>query len=79
MWHITLPSIRSTIVILLILRLGNFLDLGFEQIFLMLNPMNREMGEVFDTYVYERGILQGNFSYSTAVNLFKSTVESFWS
>ena len=74
MWHVTLPAIRSTIVVLLILRLGNFLDLGFEQIFLMLNPMNREVGEVFDTYVYERGILQGNFSYSTAVNLFKSTV-----
>ena len=74
MWHVTLPAIRSTIVILLILRLGHFLDLGFEQIFLMLNPMNREVGEVFDTYVYERGILQGNFSYSTAVHLFKSTV-----
>lgn len=74
LWHVTIPAIQSTIVILLILRLGNFLDLGFEQIFLMLNPMNREVGEVFDTYVYTRGLLQGDFSYSTAVNLFKSTV-----
>jgi putative aldouronate transport system permease protein len=74
MVHVTLPAIQSTIVVLLILRLGSFLDLGFEQIFLMLNPMNREVGEVFDTYVYERGIQQGNFSYSTAVNLFKSTI-----
>ncbi|MFD0676554.1 MULTISPECIES: ABC transporter permease [unclassified Paenibacillus] len=73
-WNITLPSIRSTIVILLILRLGNFLDTGFEQIFLMLNAMNREVGEVFDTYVYSVGIQDGQFSYSTAVGLFKSIV-----
>ncbi|MGM7719869.1 ABC transporter permease [Metabacillus sp. Hm71] len=74
LWHITLPSIRSVIIILLILRLGNFLDLGFEQIFLMLNAMNREVGEVFDTYVYTVGIRQGLFSYSAAVGLFKSVV-----
>lgn len=74
MWHITLPAIRSTIVVLLILRLGHFLDSGFEQIFLMVNPMNREVGEVFDTYVYSMGISQGKFSYSTAVGLFKSAV-----
>ncbi|WP_256223329.1 sugar ABC transporter permease [Paenibacillus sp. 1_12] len=74
LWHITLPAIRSTIIILLILRLGNFLDNGFEQIFLMLNAMNRNIGEVFDTYVYTSGILQGQFSYSTAVGLFKSVI-----
>ncbi|WP_035662830.1 ABC transporter permease [Halalkalibacter akibai] len=73
-WHITLPSIRNIIVILLILRLGNFLDLGFEQIFLMVNSLNREVGEVFDTYVYRVGLLQGQFSYSAAVGLFKSAV-----
>lgn len=74
LWHITLPAIRSVIVILFILRLGSFLDTGFEQIFLMLNSMNREVGEVFDTYVYNVGIQQGQFSYSTAVGLFKSIV-----
>jgi putative aldouronate transport system permease protein len=74
LWHITMPTLRSTIVILLILRLGNFLDTGFEQIYLMLNAMNREVGEVFDTYVYTSGILQGQFSFSTAVGLFKSAV-----
>ncbi|WP_046232942.1 ABC transporter permease [Paenibacillus algorifonticola] len=74
LWHITLPAIRSTIVILLILRLGNFLDTGFEQIFLMLNAMNREVGEVFDTYVYSVGISQGQYSFSTAVGVFKSIV-----
>lgn len=73
-WHITLPAIRSVIVILFILRLGSFLDTGFEQIFLMLNAMNREVGEVFDTYVYNVGIQQGQFSYSTAVGLFKSLI-----
>ncbi|MEK8126590.1 sugar ABC transporter permease [Paenibacillus filicis] len=74
LWHITLPAIRSVIVILLILRLGSFLDTGFEQIFLMLNSMNREVGDVFDTYVYDVGIQQGQFSYSTAVGLFKSLI-----
>jgi putative aldouronate transport system permease protein len=74
LWHVTLPSIRSVIVILLILRLGNFLDLGFEQIFLMVNALNREVGEVFDTYVYRVGMQQGQFSYSAAVGVFKSVV-----
>lgn len=74
LWHITLPAIRSTIIILFILRLGHFMDTGFEQIILMLNAMNREVGEVFDTYVYSVGINQSQFSYSTAVGLFKSVV-----
>lgn len=72
--HITLPAIRSTIIILLILRLGNFLELGFEQIYLMLNAMNREVGETFDTYIYTNGIQQGLFSYTTAVGLFNSSI-----
>ena len=74
LWHITLPAIRSTIVILFILRLGSFLDTGFEHIFLMLNPMNREVGEVFDTYVYVKGLTQAQYSYSAAVGMFKSVV-----
>jgi putative aldouronate transport system permease protein len=73
-WHVTLPAIRTTIVILLILRLGNFLDQGFQQIFLMTNALNRGVADVFDTYVYFAGITQGAFSYSTAVGLFKSVV-----
>jgi putative aldouronate transport system permease protein len=73
-WHVTLPAIRSTIVILLILRLGDFLETGFEHVFLLLNPMNREVGEVFDTYVYKMGLTMGQYSYSTAVGLFKSFV-----
>jgi putative aldouronate transport system permease protein len=73
-WHITLPSIRGTIIVLLILRMGNFLDRGFEQVLLMSNALNRNVAEVFDTYVYTMGITQGAFSYSTAVGLFKALV-----
>jgi putative aldouronate transport system permease protein len=71
---ITIPSIQSTIVIVLILRLGRFLDVRLEQILLMVNPINREVGDVFDTYVYLVGILQAQFSYSAAVGLFKSVI-----
>lgn len=74
LWHVTLPGIVSTIVILLILRMGFFLDNGFEHIFLMMNALNRDVADVFDTYVYNIGIIQGAFSYSTAVGLFKSAV-----
>lgn len=73
-WHITLPALKSTIVILLILRLGNVMDSGFEQIFLMLNPFNMESGNVLDTYVYFKGIQQANFSFATAVGLFKGII-----
>lgn len=74
LWHITLPHLKSTIVILFILRLGRFMDSGFEQVFLMLNSLNRNVGEVFDTYVYSVGLAGGQYSYSTAVGLFKSLV-----
>ncbi|MCC3357176.1 ABC transporter permease [Bacillus sp. REN16] len=74
MWHITLPAIKSTIIILLILRLGNVMDSGFEQIFLMLNPFNMDTGNVLDTFVYFKGIQQANFSFATAVGLFKGLV-----
>jgi putative aldouronate transport system permease protein len=69
MLHITIPVLKSVIVILLILRFGYFLDSGFEQIYLMVNAVNREVGEVFDTYVYTSGIQGGQFSYSTAFGL----------
>jgi putative aldouronate transport system permease protein len=73
-WHITLPALRSTIIILFILRLGQVLDLGFEHILLLQNPVNLNVADVFDTYVYRSGVLQGNFSYSTAVGIFKSAI-----
>lgn len=73
-WHITLPSISSTIVVLLILQTGQILNTGFEQLYLMTNSLNRSVAEVFDTYVYYTGILQGAYSYSTAVGLAKAIV-----
>jgi putative aldouronate transport system permease protein len=74
MWHVTLPTIRSTIVVMAILLSGNLLDTGFEQIYLLTNSLNRSVAEVFDTYVYFLGITQGAYSYSTAVGLFKAVV-----
>ncbi|GIO89003.1 sugar ABC transporter permease [Paenibacillus sp. FSL K6-1566] len=74
MWHVTLPAMRNVIMILLILRLGTILDTGFEQIYLMMNAPVTQVAEVFDTYVYRVGIRQGEFSYSTAIGLFKSIV-----
>ena len=74
LWHITLPAIRGTIVLMLILKVGSILNTGYEQIFLMANDLNASKAEVFDTYVYKRGIIMGQYSYSTAVGLFKSVV-----
>lgn len=73
-WHVTLPSIRGVIITLLILKIGNVLELGFEHIYLLLNAMNREVAEIFDTYVYTAGLKQGQYSYSTAVGFFKSFI-----
>ncbi|UDF15628.1 sugar ABC transporter permease [Bacillus pumilus] len=74
MWHITLPAIKSVIVVLLILKIGDTLELGFEHVYLLINATNREVAEIFDTYVYTAGLKQGQFSYSTAVGLFKAAV-----
>ncbi|SFS92468.1 sugar ABC transporter permease [Paenibacillus sp. 453mf] len=73
-WHITLPAIRSVIIILLILKIGDVLELGFEHVYLLLNSMNREVAEIIDTYVYTAAMKQGQFSYSTAIGFFKSFV-----
>ncbi|AOZ91786.1 ABC transporter permease [Paenibacillus crassostreae] len=73
-WHITLPGIRSVVIILLILRIGHIMDVGFEQVFLMTNGAVSEVADVFDTYVYRLGIKQGQLSFSTAVGVFKSLV-----
>ncbi|MEV0622158.1 ABC transporter permease subunit [Nonomuraea sp. NPDC050404] len=74
LWHVTLPAIAPTVVVMAILASGNLLDTGFEQIWLMTTSLNREVAEVFDTYVYYSGIQNGNLSYSTAVGLFKGVV-----
>ncbi|MDR6881396.1 ABC transporter permease subunit [Bacillus sp. 3255] len=73
-WHVTLPAIRPTILILLILRLGQMADVGFEQILLMINPLVISMAEVFDTYAYTQGILKGQISAGVTVGMFKGVV-----
>ncbi|GAA2677426.1 MULTISPECIES: ABC transporter permease [Nonomuraea] len=70
-WHVTLPAIRPTIVVMAILTSGNLLDASFEQLWLMTNSLNRSTADVFDTFVYYVGITQGGYSYATAVGLFK--------
>ncbi|MFS0726634.1 ABC transporter permease [Paenibacillus sp. 1P07SE] len=73
-WNVTIPSIIPTVIILFILGLGNILEVNFEQLWLMQNPLVLNVAEVFDTYVYKVGIQGGQFSYSTAVGIFKSFV-----
>ncbi len=74
MWHISLPSIMPAIVVLLLLRIGNLLDANIEQMLIFLNPLVRDVGEVFDTYIYRVGLLGSQFSYTTAIGIFKSVI-----
>ncbi len=73
LWYITLPGIMPVVMIILILNIGNMLNVGFEHIFLLLNSATEPVAQVLDTFVYTRGILNGNFSFATAVGLVKST------
>lgn len=73
-WYITLPSIRSVILILLILSLGNILNAGFDQIFLLYNPLVYDVADIIDTYVYRKGIVESSYSLGAAAGLFKSVI-----
>ena len=72
MWHITLPGIKPTIVILLIMQVGKMMSVGYEKIILLYNESIYETADVISTFVYRRGLLEFNWSFSTAVNLFNS-------
>lgn len=74
LWHVTLPGIRSVIILLLILRLGSILTVGFEQILLQEPAVGSDAGQVLDTFVYFQGILGGNWGLSTAVGLLKGVI-----
>ncbi|MFD0959304.1 ABC transporter permease [Paenibacillus chungangensis] len=76
-WHITLPSIMGTIVIMLIFAISALLNTGFEQILVLQNPLNLETSETIDTYVYKLGLRNMRYSYSTAVGLTKSVIALF--
>ena len=72
--NITLPGISTTIVVLLVLRMGSVLKNGFEQVFLLYGPLVYQVADVFETFSYRTGLLEGRFSYATAVSLFQSVV-----
>lgn len=74
MWHVTLPSIIPTVVLMLILRLGSVLEAGTEQILMMYNPTVYDVGDVIGTYVYRMGLGKMEYSMTTAVGLFNSVV-----
>ena len=73
-WYITLPGIRKIFVVLLILKIGNILDAGFNQVYVMMTSQVSMSGEIIDTWVYTRGIGRMNYSLSTAVGLLKSVI-----
>ncbi len=72
--HIDIPSIFPTIVIMLILRMGQIMSVGYEKIYLMQNTINLNYSEIISTYVYKQGIQQTQYSFSTAVGLFNSVI-----
>ncbi|MFW5776593.1 MAG: ABC transporter permease [Spirochaetota bacterium] len=72
--HVTIPLILPTAFVLLLLRIGNFMQLGFDRIWNFLTPLTWSVGDVFDTYVYRVGITEGQYSLTTAIGLFQSLV-----
>ncbi|WP_374991320.1 ABC transporter permease [Streptomyces sp. LHD-70] len=74
MWHITLPGIRPVMIMLLILRLGDILSVGFEQILLQRDAVGTDAAEVLDTYVYYHGVVDGDWGMSTAAGLMKGVI-----
>lgn len=73
-WHVNLPTIRPTIVIMMILRCGSLLNVGFEKTYLLQNALNLDYSQVISTYTYEIGLLSQQFSYSAAIGLFNTVI-----
>ncbi|MFC7406868.1 ABC transporter permease [Georgenia alba] len=73
-WHVTLPGIAPTIIVLLILNIGTFLAVGFEKVLLLYNPLTYETADVISTYLYRVGLESSNFSYATAIGLFEALI-----
>ncbi|QGQ95147.1 sugar ABC transporter permease [Paenibacillus psychroresistens] len=74
MRHIDFPCIRPTMIVLLVLNIGGLMNVGFEKVYLMQNPLNTSVSEVIQTYVYKLGLVQGDYSFATAVGLFNSLI-----
>ena len=73
-FHVTIPGILPTIIIMLILRLGSIMNVGYEKVILLYNPTVYETADVISSYAYRKGLLDMNYSYSTAVGLFNSVI-----
>jgi putative aldouronate transport system permease protein len=73
-WHVTLPAIRAVIVLLLIMRLGDILSVGFEQMLLQRDAVGPQAAEIIDTFVYYQGIVGGDYGFAAAAGLFKGVV-----
>jgi len=73
-FRITLPIIAPVIIIMMLLSIGQFMEIGFDQIYVMMNPLVRSTADIFDTYIYRVGLVNGRFSITTAIGLFKSLV-----
>ncbi|WP_374706636.1 ABC transporter permease [Paenibacillus sp. J2TS4] len=74
MRHVTFVGMIPVMIILFVLNLGYFMDVGFQKILLLYNPLNYETSDVINTFVYRRGILDADFSFATAVGLFQSAI-----
>lgn len=74
LWRITIPMLIPTMVVLFLIKSGRFLEIGFDQIWTLANPVVWPVADIFDTYVYRKGLLDGAYSLTTAVNLFKTVV-----
>ena len=73
-WHVTLPGIRPTMITLLILNIGSFLNVGFEKVLLLYNPLTYSTGDVISTYLYRVGLVSNNLSYAAAIGLFQAVI-----
>lgn len=74
LWHITVPSIRMTIAIMLTLQVGNLFAANVEKVLLLQNDLNLSVSELLPTFVYKQGLVNGKYSYATAAGLFTSVV-----
>jgi putative aldouronate transport system permease protein len=74
MWHITIPSLIPTIVIMFIMQMGHLMDIGVEKVLLLSNPLTYETADVISTFVYRRGVLNQDYSFATAVGLFNNVI-----
>jgi len=77
MIHVDLPAIKPTIIMLLILKMGGLMNVGFEKVFLLQNSLNKSASSVISTYIYEVGLINSDYGYSTAVGLFNSVINAF--